>query len=292
MYDIIISFITGCLEGMCRQFVEFLAGLAEDIFRSAFRIETWSGLDATVLSTLVVSRMLAALYGIMVLLLALKLIWKGFKVYVLWRDGESETSPVELLGGSVFALVTAMAFPLLYDIAVDIVMEIADTLLQYTGWAVFSIDAGGLFGIALDLLDWVGNNTSGIVILAGLVFFILLLVLYFKMLAKGVELLIFRLGIPFAAVGLVDSDGGSFKPYIQVFFKELAAVLTQYVCLILGVLIASGASLGSMLVSFAFMIAGISAPKILSQFMNPGGGGGLAQKITTASMVIRTFVAK
>lgn len=291
MYDIIIGFISKCMDQWCRQFVEFLSGLAEDVFRSAFKIETWSGLDETVLSTAVVKNMLLAMYAFLILLLAVKVISKGWKVYVLWRDGEAENSPVEYLVGAIFALATALAFPLLYDGAVDITMEIGNALFSVTGWAAFGSDADSIFGIALDLFDWIGNNSNGLVIFAGLMFFILLLVLYFKMLVKGVELLIWRLGVPLAAVGLVDSDGGCFKPYIQVFIKELAAVLAQYVCLVLGVLIASGATIGSMLVSFAFMIAGISAPKLLSQFMAPGGGGG-AQKISTAAMVIRTFIVK
>lgn len=292
MFDLFLKFGEDVVNESGQTAVEWLKEQIGSLFQSVFRIETWSVLDATVLSTLVVSRMLVALYGFMVLLLALKLIWKGFKVYVLWRDGESETSPVELLGGSVFALVTAMAFPLLYDIAVDIVMEIGDTLLQYTGWAVFDSDATDMVGFVNDLLVYISKNVSLMVIIMGLVFLITVLILYFKLLLKGVELLFFRLGIPFAAIGLVDSDGGSFKPYIQVFFKELATVLTQYVCLILGLLIVSSVTTPAMLLSIAFMITGISAPKILSQFTNPGGGGGLAQKITIASMVIRTFVAK
>ena len=291
MYNIVLSFMQDMINNAVEEITEKFLAFLENLFSAAFRIETWSGLDETVLSTAVVDGMLRALYGFMVLLLAAKLIWKGYKVYILWRDGESETSPLEMVGGAAMALITALVFPVLYDFAVDIALEIGDVLLEYTGWKVFSSDATTLLGFLQDLSSYASGSTSGMVCVAVLVFLICLLFLFFKLLMKGVELLIFRLGIPFAAIGLVDSDGGSFKPYIQVFFKELATVLTQYMCMALGVFIASGVTFSAMIVAIAFLITGISAPKILSQFFSPGGNGGISQKISTIAMVVRTFAA-
>lgn len=291
MYNIVLSFLEDTVNDIADGITEKFLAFLENLFCAAFHIETWSGLDETVLSTAVVNGMLRALYGFMVLLLAAKLIWKGYKVYILWRDGESETSPLEMVGGAAMALITALIFPVLYDFAVDIAMEIGDVLLEYTGWKVFSSDADTLIGFFTDLSDYVSGNLSGMVCVAALVFLICLLLLFFKLLMKGVELLFFRLGIPFAAIGLVDSDGGAFKPYIQVFFKELATVLTQYMCMALGVFIASGVTFPALIVAIAFLITGISAPKILAQFFSPGGNGGISQKISTIAMVVRTFAA-
>ena len=54
----------------------------------------------------------------------------------------------------------------------------------------------------------------------GLVFVIVYFILYFQFLMRGLEILILRVGIPLACVGLIDNDKGVFKPYMSKFFQS------------------------------------------------------------------------
>ena len=109
------------------------------------------------------------------------------------------------------------------------------------------------------------------------------------MLGQGVELLIFRLGIPFAVVGLVNSDGGAWKPYIQMLFKQAATILVQYFCIVIGTYVISTLTITGIVVGIAFEVTAFTAPRLLAQFMPPSGGSGLAQKAHTIAMVMRAF---
>ena len=48
-----------------------------------------------------------------------------------------------------------------------------------------------------------------------LIIAIQLTLLYFQFLTRGFEMLILRLGIPFASIGLLNANQGAFKGYIQ-----------------------------------------------------------------------------
>lgn len=291
MITVLFDFMSQLLDTIIRDLLEMIVSGFGNLLRSAYKIETLPGLDQTVLSTTTVQNILHVLYGFTVALLALKLIWKGWKVYVLWRDGESETPPGEMVTGAIYALIVAVSFPILYDGAVSIALEISSTVLQYSTWAGIGIyDTGSIISYAIDLINQVIAG-GALYILLALVFLIVLIILAFKMLLKGVELLIWRLGIPIAVVGLVDSDGGAWKPYIQVLFKELATTMVQYFCMVTGILVAARGSLIGMVVGIVIGISGISAPKLMAQFMSPSGGGGMTQKVSTVVMVARAFAA-
>ncbi len=52
-----------------------------------------------------------------------------------------------------------------------------------------------------------------------LVIAVQLALLYFQFLTRGFEMLILRLGIPFACIGLLNANQGAFKGYIQKIYK-------------------------------------------------------------------------
>lgn len=291
MFTILSAFI----EQLINDFFSGLLGELKDIvgslFKSTFFIETLPGLDSTVLSVSIVQNMTKALYMFMVFLLAVKVIWKGVNVYILWRDGESETPPGEMAIGAIYAMITAVAFPLVYEGGVNLITEIAATVLKFTNWAEYEFSGSpDVIGLSIDLIDTIARNSVSSVMV--LVFIIVLIVLIFKLLTKGVELLIWRLGFPLAVIGLINSDGGAFKAYAQVLLKELATVLAQYFCLIMGICISSSGSITALIMGIAFEIAGISMPKILAQFLSPSGnGGGIMQKVYAISMAARAVGA-
>ena len=202
------------------------------------------------------------LLGVGVSLIILKFLKKGFECYVLWTDGDPDADPTNLVIRFMQAMVVAVSFPVLYGWLAEIVQNLTDQLLAAIGASTnYSWQA------------WVdGISTLGIVTaIFGLVFIICYFLLYFQFLMRGLELLILRVGIPVACVGLIDNDKGVFKSYMNKFFQTALAVIVQICLCKLGV--------GMMLNMHIFwgiacMILAIKTPKFLSEFLVPSGGGG------------------
>ena len=95
--------------------------------------------------------------------------------------------------------------------------------------------------------------------------------LYFQFLMRGLEILILRIGVPLACIGLLDNDKGVFKTYINKFFQSTLAVVIQISLAKLGV--------GLMLNMHIFwgvacMVLAIKTPRFLQDFLVTTGGGG------------------
>ena len=201
------------------------------------------------------------LLGVGVSLIILKFLKKGFECYVLWTDGNPDADPANLVIRFVQAMAVAVSFPTLYGWLAQIVESLSDQLLNAIG---ASSD--------YDWLAWVeGISSLGIVTaIFGLVFIICYFILYFQFLMRGLELMILRVGVPVACVGLIDNDKGVFKTYMNKFFQTALSVIVQICLCKLGV--------GMMLNMHIFwgiacMILAIKTPKFLSDFMVPTGGG-------------------
>lgn len=293
-----LSDIKGFIVGIPGFFLNFkdnlikslLGGFGDavgDLFHSALMIETLPGLSTSVLSPTVVQTILGTMYGFMLLLLTLKFIWKGVKVYILWHDGDAETSPVEMVKGAVLAIATAAAVPVLYPLCISVISEIVDTALAAIG---FPTQSGNLLQGVISTIFHTPLALLETILVAAYV--ILLVVVYFKNLSMGVELLIWRLGVPFAVVGQVDSDGGVWKPYAQALFRQIAAIMIQYFLILLGSRVIVGMSVSSLTLGVAINLVAFKSPRLLQQFITPtGGGGGMASKVQTFAMAMRAFAA-
>lgn len=291
------SLFTGFLEDLLKALVdEILGGLQNlfgDLFHCTFFLEDMIGLGGTVLTPESISAGYGALYAFMVCLLIAKLLWKGINVYILWRDGESETPPGEMVLGAILAIITAVAFPILYELSVSIAREILDTLCaamfsEYPGWIEDCLD------FVKSMFTPQGNalTNSLLMLWLAILYLIVYLAMIFVMLKQGAELLIFRLGIPFAAIGLVNSDGGSWKPYIQTFFRMLATAVVRFFCLYLGMHLYASFDLAGTIVGIIFTMLAFSAPTLLAQFLAPKGGGGTMQNIQALASVVKAFGGK
>ena len=113
-------------------------------------------------------------------------------------------------------MAVAICFPTMYDWLATIVEEMSNKMLEAIGLAT-----------AYDWAGWVsGISTMGLVTaIFGLVFVIVYFILYFQFLMRGLEILILRVGIPLACVGLIDNDKGVFKPYMSKFFQSALSVV-------------------------------------------------------------------
>lgn len=206
------------------------------------------------------------LLGFGVSLIILKFLKKGFECYVLWTDGDPDSDPTYLVIRFIQAIVVAVSFPVLYGWLADITQDLTDKLMTAIGAAT-----------NYDWQAWVnGISSLGIVTaIFGLVFIICYFLLYFQFLMRGLEIMILRIGLPLACVGLLDNDKGIFKAYINTFFKSTLSVVVQ-ICLCklgIGMMMNIGVNM-NIFWGIACMVLAIKTPKFLSDFMVPTGGGG------------------
>jgi hypothetical protein len=219
--------------------------------------------------TSLVTTLTNVMFGFGVSLIILKFIKKGFDTYVLWNGSDAEEEPYFLVINFVKALAVAICFPVIYGWMAAIVTDMTDQILHAIG-----------VGTQYSWAAWVtGISSLGIVTaIFGLVFIITYFMLYFQFLMRGLEMLILRIGIPIACVGLLDNDSGVFKNYISTFFKSMLSVVVQIALAKLGV--------GLMLNMHVFwgvacMILALRTPKFLAEFVMPtsGGSGGAINNV-------------
>ncbi len=285
MWKILEKFQADWLDEIINNWISYFQEVFANLSQGTFFIEKFA---ASVLGTTARASAYEVMYTYCALLLVLKLLWKGWNVYVLWNSGDPEVPPGELLRGAAWAIVVTAAFPLAYEIGVSVALEVVDTVLKF-----FNISTPGVSGIgSLEQLGTaLANITSGggLSVILALVFIIVYLLLLLKMLAQGAELFVFRLAVPIAAIGLVNSDGGAWTGYMQMLLREVFTVMMQYFCVILGAKILAGGDTWALAVGIAFEVTAFAAPKLLSQVLLPSGGGGMMQKAYTVSMVARMF---
>lgn len=158
-----------------------------------------------------------ALFTFALAYLVLFFIVKLIQVYFSWTNGDPETSPMTVLLGFMKALIVMLAFGTLYEYFVQIIYSMYNMLLQNGFGGIPSVDDISFSGSALNLLGAI------IVMITA----VITLVVYIGVLARGIQLLLLRLGIVFAAIGLLNADGGAFKGYIKKFISNAFSILVQ-----------------------------------------------------------------
>lgn len=199
-------------------------------------------------------------FGFGISLIVLKFLKKGFETYILWTEGDADADPLLLLTNFFKALAVSVSFPVLYGWLADIVEDITGKLLTAIG-----------SGMQEDFSKFInGISSAGLFTgIVSLIFFIVFFFLYVQFLMRGLEILILRIGIPLACVGLLDSDKGVFRSYMQKFFQSTLSVIVQIVLAKLSV----GLMLnGHVFWGLAAVMLAVKTPKFLQEFMIISGG--------------------
>lgn len=150
-------------------------------------------------------------------LLIIVFIVKAVKTYLLMRDGDSEQNPIQLVIGMLKAVIVMICFKEIYSIGVGIVNEFLNSILE-----IMSVQG-------TNLAEALSNNIQGGIFtaVACLVLLICWLLLICQFIMKGIELLIMRIAIPIASIGLLNSDGGVFPDYIRSFLMTAFTLVIQ-----------------------------------------------------------------
>jgi hypothetical protein len=212
-----------------------------------------------------VSVLFDILLGFGVSLIILKFLKKGFECYVMWTDGDPDVEPTHLVIRFIQAIAVAVCFPVMYGWLAEITQNLTDELMAAIGAAT-----------NYDWQAWVnGISSLGLVTaIFGLIFIVCYFMLYFQFLMRGLEIMILRIGLPLACVGLLDNDKGVFKTYINKFFQSTLAVVVQ-ICLCklgVGMMMNVGVNM-NIFWGIACIVLAIKTPRFLSDFMVPTGGG-------------------
>ncbi|MCL2253594.1 MAG: DUF6102 family protein [Lachnospiraceae bacterium] len=255
MEIILVVLIVALLNGA----IAYIDSLLEGIVPLALNAELYMG---TVSGTNIASTLTNVMLGFGVSLIILKFIKKGFDTYVLWNGSDAEEEPYFLVINFIKALAVAISFPIIYGWAASIITDMSSKILNAVG------DATGYSWSA-----WVtGISSLGLVTaIFGLIFIICYFMLYFQFLMRGLEMLILRVGIPLACIGLLDNDSGVFKNYLATFSKSMLSVVVQIALAKLGV--------GLMLNMHVFwgvasMVLALKTPRFLSEFVIPSSSSG------------------
>ena len=266
MTFILIILIGAILSGIVSLFFssEMLVGLYDVVFNSGITMQTITGVEFFGL-------IMPISYGVGISLIILKFLKKAF-------------DPFLLLTNFVRAVGTALIFQWLYGLFVDIFRDITNTIID-------RINSN-----CNPTVEWVNSITSlGIVpAICGLIFIICYLILLLSFMARGVEMMVMRIGVPLACVGLLDNDKGVFRAYINQFVK---AFIVQIMLCKIGLSLMLNSTMITGLNIFwgiACMIAAISMPKILREFLVPTGGDGhigntVFQTVHVASLAKSVF---
>lgn len=217
-------------------------------------------------------------FSLGVSLIILKFLKKGFERYVLWTEGDADTEPILLLTGFFKALAIAICFPTLYGWLAQVITELSDQLMEAVSGEMETDFSAVITGIST------GGIFMGIV---SLIFFICFFMLYIQFLTRGLEILILRVGLPMACVGLMDNDNGVFRTYIQKFFQSTMAVLVQIVLAKLGVALMLNAHL---FWGVATLMLALRTPKFLQEFLivsGGQGGGNMMNKVYSSARVLQ-----
>lgn len=277
--EIVISIIEAIVEGIITapyeggiSVITVVADILDvaNVFQCESIIEGWFGVD--------IGSIVNAVFMVAYWFLILKFVWKGFDIYILGGTGDEDSDPMILLINFIKALAISLGFGVIFEafmnIAFDLFSRIKDQL-------VIQIDLPTTIGELLQMY-----LTSLVMLIMLLVYLIMVIILTVKFMKHTFELVILRIGISFAASGLLDSDQGVFKPYIKKFFQITWTVLLQAACFRLSLMALAHTNLlpGIMALSMA-----IAAPQFLSEFIMTNQGGGKLQQAIYSISILRSF---
>ncbi|MEM5780048.1 MAG: conjugal transfer protein TrbL family protein [Lawsonibacter sp.] len=240
---------------------------------------------STIVTSHNISEVYQFIYFVAGALLILKFLFKGIEIYLLWRDGDPENSPQDMLMGGIEGTVMMLVFPYLYDVMAEVTVFFATGIMDR-----FGLSTGDT--IPISVLDPVGIAEKSILLLILLiVYLVLMVVMMIKLVGRGFELLILRLGVPIACMGLVDSDKGLFKGYIQIVFKTLFTSVIQIVMLSFSLRMIVTLNLFNLICAVSIISIAMGAPLLMQQILvaTGRGGGGMIQKLYSAGMMANTI---
>lgn len=203
------------------------------------------------------------------LVLIMMFIKKMLETYFAWQSGDPDKNPFNILLGFVKALIIMLSFGYLYDVFVNIMADFNSRILA----------SATQYQDLVTILE--KNATNGLFnCICALMLIILLLSIIFQIINRGIEVLILRIAIPFACIGLLNSDGGIFSNYIKKFLQNAFSVIIQLSLVNLSVLLVVN---GHIIYAICTAIMAVRSPRMLQEIMISSSGLGVGGAVSRIS---------
>lgn len=268
MESILTNLITSIIGSVDNSINEAFNGLMDLCFNAEYTLTHNLGI-----SVLSFDNLKTIITSFALCLIILKFLKKGFDIYILWTEGESDTPPLTFIMYFVRTIVVLICSTILWDWVVDIMKNFGTSILQAMSFqetftlttTIVNLATGGMFYAII-----------------GLVTIILFFILYIQFIMRGLEIWILKMGFPIACVGLVQADSGAFKSYFEKILKSMITVVVQIVLCKLSLLLLASKQPMYMIAS---IILALKTPRFLQDIMLLSGGG-LSGAINTVSKTI------
>ncbi len=221
------------------------------------------------------SKIYLLIYQYAAYIIIVKFLAKGINTYVLWQDGDPDQDPIIMLTGFFKAIIGCLCFGELYHLFINIVQELLNKIMKISKIQMVEIDT-----------EQMELQATYITVMAVL-YIAIVAIMAVIMIINGYKLLLMRLGFPLASMGMLDADGGSYKPYIKMFFQMAITIMVQVFFLQLSwvMIIKGGAE--DILYALASAVMAFVAPGFLQQFVMQGSQ--IGQKITSGLMAVSSM---
>lgn len=269
--DLIQSFIGGSFDT--------LKGLLQNMANMVFYIEKELALASDGLQGFDFNNIFRVVYIFASLLLIMIFIKKLIETYFFWQSGDPDTNPVQVVVRFIKAIVIMICFGWCYDIFITIMNEFLTALSN--GIVAPNQDIGTLLQSQMQ-----GGIFTAI---ACLFMLILLLSIIFQFITRGLEMLILRIAIPLACIGLINSDGGAFTGYIKKFMQNTFTVIIQVILVQLAILLMAN---GQMIYAIATGLVATRTPAMLNEFMISSSAGKIMPKVSSGARTITHFIRR
>ena len=252
LVELIESFIGGS-EATLNSLFKSMVNLVFHIERELSNLKLADG------SFINFNKIYETIFSFAIYILIIVFISKATKIYFMMREGDAEENPIQLMIGMIKAVIIMICFKEIYNIFVGIVQEFLNGILSN-----MTVQGTNLAEILT------GNMGGGIfTAVACLVLLIVWLILICQFIMKGIEILVMRLGIPFASIGLLNSDNGVFTEYVRDFLLTAFTLVVQLGLLNLSILALVN---GHLIYGIAIAIVSVNTPMMLGKFMiRPNG---------------------
>ena len=204
-------------------------------------------------------------------LIFLMALYKGFTTYVLWKDGNPEENPMEIIIRYMFAVAMIFSFNELFAIAAGIVNSL-------------NVDiSGGIKSINSSVFDMGDIKNIPQVIMTIILVIVLLkqsMSAVFALIGKNIEILILRIGFPLACVSAITPQANGFKNYISSMLKAMLSIVIMNVLIGLSIrILAEDMSLKNIVWSIAVLQLVNHGGSIINSIVSTGGSGNAGEAL-------------
>lgn len=243
----------------------FLKELLADLYYMVFMIENNITQSSGTLS-INFNAIYSFIYAWASIILTLLFIKKMISCYMVWSSGDPDTSPLVIVLNYIKALIVMIIFGQIYKLVISVGYTFySGTISQITT----STNSAAIISATV--------QTSGIAwAIAILILMCCWIALIFQMMMRGIEVLVLRLIMPFGAIGLLNSDGGSFNVFIKKFMQNIATVIIQIALVKLSVEIAV---LNHIIYAIGTAMVALRTPAFLQEFMLVRSGTPISQRV-------------